>query len=175
MWVVSYLSLTPDNTSLQACVIHINTAPNYFSLFWLLTNATCLSLLKLIVKNHLSLASNIPEEPEFFSVWIHPTLTNQPTASLILPRPRLFRFFCTLILVQKWFLSWSSEVLAMPCGYFMIYFTRVPTLSRVCTDRVRGGLGRDNPSYCGSNDGRGSAWQNCSLFTISDPQTDIPI
>ena len=140
-----------------------------------LANATCLSLLKLIVKNHLSLASNIPEEPEFFSVWIHPTLTNQPTASLILPRPRLFRFFCTLILVQKWFLSWSSEVLAMPCGYFMIYFTRVPTLSRVCTDRVRGGLGRDNPSYCGSNDGRGSAWQNCSLFTISDPQTDIPI
>ena len=58
-----------------------------------LANATCLSLLKLIVKNHLSLASNIPEEPEFFSVWIHPTLTNQPTASLILPRPRLFRFF----------------------------------------------------------------------------------
>ena len=36
----------------------------------------------------------------------------------------------------------------------MIYFTRVPTLSRVCTDRVRGGLGRDNPSYCGSNDGQ---------------------
>ena len=100
MWV-SYLSLTPDITqaltaSLYACVIHINTAPNYFTLFRLprnSANATCLSLLKLIVKNHLSLASNIPEEPEFFSVWIHPTLTNQPTASLILPRPRLFRFF----------------------------------------------------------------------------------
>ena len=110
MWV-SYLSLTPntDNTStysklkrvlftltLPLIILHYSDS---------LANATCLSLLKLIVKNHLSLASNIPEEPEFFSVWIHPTLTNQPTASLILPRPRLFRFFCTLILVQKWFLS----------------------------------------------------------------------